>query len=109
MLVLGAVVHGASEGIHTAVVVCVLGLGGYMRLQWAGAAALHTEHSSELFTPAAEERCVSADTELFWSCISASQLLPLIIKQVDMLCCGHITNNITKLVCKKRYLSRALI
>lgn len=99
VLVLGAVVHGASEGIHTAVVVCVLGLGGYMRLQWAGAAALHTEHSSVLFSPAAEERCVSADTEaagpdpLFWSCISESQLLPLIIKYVDMLCCGHITKS----------------
>lgn len=40
VLVFGAVVHGAREGIDTAVVVCVLGLGGYVRLQWAGAAGL---------------------------------------------------------------------
>lgn len=40
VLVFGAVVHGACEGIYTAVVVCVLGLGWYVRLQWAGAAGL---------------------------------------------------------------------
>lgn len=104
MLVLGAVIHGASEGIHTAVMVCVLGLGGDVRLQWAGTAALHTEHSSALFAPAAEEhQCVSADTEaagpdpLLWSCFFASWLLTLIFKKtnklIDIPFCGHITKS----------------
>lgn len=47
VLVLGAVVHGASEGIHAAVVVCVLGRRSYVRLHWACAADLSAEHSSE--------------------------------------------------------------
>lgn len=61
VLVLGAVVHGASEGINAAVVVCVLGRRGYLRLQWAGAADLHAEHSGGLVRRAAEE-CVRLQT-----------------------------------------------
>lgn len=49
VLVLGAVVHGASEGINAAVVVRVLGRRGYVRLQWAGAADLQAKHSIGLF------------------------------------------------------------
>lgn len=37
MLVFGAVVHSAGESVQATVMVCVLGLWGYLRLHWAGA------------------------------------------------------------------------
>lgn len=43
VLVLGALVHGAGEGIYAAVVVRVLGRCRYVRLEWAGASHLNTE------------------------------------------------------------------
>lgn len=67
VLVLGALVHGASEGIHAAVVVCVLGRRRYLRLQRAGAAHLHVQHSSGSFRTAGHGARPAGPDLLVWS------------------------------------------